>query len=168
MASRSLAGGSMNLRILKKLSKRAAPYLSKLGDRREQFLSEAGDNYHGLIIAARKHWERCPSVHAETIREGEFVVRPRCREGARLPFVKVYPPSHPWPRTVMVGAMSGYYEPEWDEETAWGALNELVRNHFCDWDEHGPTLTRKFRNAGDVFRGADEMMQATLSAQVAA
>jgi hypothetical protein len=147
----------VNLRILKKLSKRAAPLLPLLGDRREQFLSEAGDNYHGLVISARKHWERCRSVHTDCIREGEFVTAPRARASSRLPYVKVYPPSHPWARTVMVGETSGYYEPEWEEETAWGALDSIVRDHFCDWDENGPTPTRRFRNPGDVFRAATEI-----------
>lgn len=155
----------MNLRILKKLSKRAAPLLPLLGDRREQFLSEKGDNYHGLVIRARKHWERCPSSHADCIRQGEIVIAPRARAGSRRPFVKVYPPSHPWPRTVMVGGMVGYYEPEWDEETAWGALDNIVRNHFCDWNEDGPTPTRRFRNAGDIFRGAADIIAGTAADQ---
>lgn len=148
----------MNLRILKKLSKRAAPYLPLLGDTRAQFLAEQDDNYHGLVISARKHWDRVGSVHADTYHEGEFVLEPRCRAGTRLPFVKVRPPLHPWAGTIMVGAMEGYYEPEWNEETAWGALNSLVRDHFCDWDEDGPTPTRRFRNPGDVFRAAAEMI----------
>lgn len=148
----------MNLRILKKLSKRAAPYLPLLGDDRQQFRAEADDNYHGLVIKARKHWERCPSCHTDTFSEGEIVLAPRCRAGTRYPYVKVSMPSHPWPGTIMVGAVSGYYEPEWSEETAWGALDAMVRDHFCDWDETGPTPTRRFRHPGDVFRAADEMV----------
>lgn len=149
----------MNLRILKKLSKRAAPLLPLLGDCRAQFLSEAGDNYHGLVIGARKHWERCISVHTDCIREGEFVIAPRARAGTRFPYIKVYPPSHPWPRTIMLGETSGYYEPEWEEESAWGALNNLVRGHFCDWDMSGPTPTRRFRHPGDVFRAAQDIIR---------
>lgn len=154
----------MNLRILKKLSKRAAPYLPLLGDRREQFLSEAGDNYHGMIIRARKHWERCASAHADCIRQGEYVIKPKGRAGTRWPFVKVYPPSHPWPGTLMVGAVSGYYEPEWDEECAWAALDSIVRNHFCDWDEDGPTPTRRLLTPRDVFRAADDILAERLAA----
>ena len=154
----------MNLRILKKLSKRAAPYLPLLGDNREQFLSEAGDNYHGMVIRARKHWERCPSVHADCMRAGEYVLSPKGRSGTRWPFVKVYPPSHPWPSTVMVGAVSGYYEPEWDEECAWAALDTLVRDHFCEWDEDGPTPTRRIRTPRDVLRAADDMLAERLAA----
>lgn len=149
----------MNLRILKKLSKRAAPLLPLLGDRRGQFPAEAHANYHGLLIWARKHWERCPSVHTDCIRQGEYVTAPRSRAGTRYPYIKVYPPSHPWAGTVMVGETSGYYEPEWEEETAWEALDGLVRGHFCDWDENGPTPTRRFRNASDIFRAAHEMIR---------
>lgn len=149
---------SGNLRILKKLSKRAAPLLPLLGDNREQFLSEAGDNYHGMLIRARKHWERCPSVHTDCIREGEFVTAPKRRAGSRYPYIKVYPPSHPWPRTAMVGAISGYYEPEWDEESAWAALSTYVHYHFSDWDEDGSTPRRRIRTPRDVFRAAHDII----------
>lgn len=148
----------MNLRILKKLSKRAAPLLPLLGDTREQFLSEAGDNYHGMMICARKHWERCPSIHADCIRQGEIATAPRCRTGTRYPYIKVYPPHHPWPRTVMVGEVSGYYEPEWDEESAYGALATYVRYHFCVWDGDGPSPLRRIRTPRDVFRAANEII----------
>ena len=148
----------MNLRILKKLSQRAVPYLPRLGDHREQFLAAEGENYHGLLIRSRKHWERSASVRGDHVRDNGFVIQPRCRAGTRFPFIHVYPSSHPWPGTIMVGETSGYYEPEWEEETAWGALSNMVRDHFCDWDEDGPTPTRRFRNAGDIFRAADEMI----------
>lgn len=156
----------MNLRILKKLSKRAAPYLPLLGDHRQQFPAEWRDNYHGLLIRAEKHWERHVSVHAEAFRsyDGEYVIAPKCREGTRYPYIHIRPPSHPWPGTVMVGAMAGYYEPEWDEECAWGALHNIVAIHFTDWaamadDEYvGPVLTRRLRTPADIFRAADEMI----------
>jgi hypothetical protein len=148
----------MNLRTLKKLSKRAAPLLPQLGDNRQQFLSEEGDNYHGLIISARKHWERCSSIHTDCISEGEFCIAPRCREGRRHPYVKVRPPAHPWPRTVMVGAMQGYYEPEWDEESAYGALRAHVFYHFTDYSEDGWRPTRRIRTPRDVFAAAGEMI----------
>ena len=44
----------MNLRTLKKLSKRAAPLLPLLGDDRKQFPAERWDNYTGLLIMDRK------------------------------------------------------------------------------------------------------------------
>lgn len=156
----------MNLRILKKLSKRAAPYLPLLGDHRQQFPAEWQDNYHGFLIRAKKHWERHVSVHADAFRscEGEYVIAPKCREGTRYPYIHIRPPSHPWPGTVMVGAVEGYYEPEWDEECAWAALCTMVFGEFTDWDAYarddltGRVLTRRLRTPSDIFRAADEMV----------
>lgn len=156
----------MNLRILKKLSKRAAPYLPLLGDNRQQFPSEKDDNYHGLIIRAKKHWQRCVSVHADAFSscEGEYVIAPKCRQGTRYPYIHVRPPSHPWPGTVMVGAMQGYYEPEWDEECAWSALHSIVTCHFTDWDavaredDSVAWSTRRLRTPADIFRAANDII----------
>jgi hypothetical protein len=150
----------MNLRILKKLSKRAAPLLPLLGDTREQFLAERGENYHGMRITARKDFERTCSVHTDCSREGEFVIAPKCRAGSRLPYVKVYPPYHPREGTIMVGGMSGYYEPEWDEESAYGALCEILVWTFFDYnpqtDEMWPT--RRLRTPTDVFAAAHDLI----------
>lgn len=146
----------MNLRILKKLSKRAAPLLPKLGDRREQFRA-SGDNYiGGTMITARKHWERGRSVHADCIRQYE--IKHPARDGRG--WIYMAPPDHPRKGTIMVGAVSGYYEPEWDEETAWTALDELVRCHFTDWhpDHEGtPRLLRPLNTAREILRAALDM-----------
>lgn len=144
----------MNLRILKKLSKRAAPLLPLLGDAREQFRAEREDSYTGLLIRERKHFERGRSRDAAAFREGE--VRYLAKDGNG--FVCIYPPSHPREGTIMVGATSGYYEPEWVEETAWEALSSLVHHHFATWDERGPTW-RKFRNPREIFDAAREILQ---------
>jgi hypothetical protein len=143
----------VNLRILKKLSRKAAPYLPLLGDDRLQFPSEYGDNYHGVRIDDRTCWDRT-RCHASYTGHGEEIVW-TTRAGARI---VMRPPSHPLPGTIMVGAVSGYYEPEWDEECAWLALSCRVRDEFCDWDETGPTPTRRFRNPGDIFRAAEELI----------
>ncbi|MBN9033724.1 MAG: hypothetical protein BGO05_26230 [Rhizobiales bacterium 63-7] len=126
----------MNLRILKKLCKRAAPLLLQLGDDREQFPSEKWENYHGTFIGDRKHWDRgrChPSYEGRngwgTPRGAEVVFTTRA--GRRI---VMGPPVHPRKGTIMVGAPSGYYEPEWDEQCAWSALESLVLDHFTDWD----------------------------------
>lgn len=156
----------MNLRVLKKLSKRAAPYLPLLGDNREQFRAEPFDNYHGLVITAKKHWERHDAVHGDVIRacEGGYAYQPECRRGYRFPFIHVVPPLHPWVGTIMVGAMEGYYEPEWSEETAWGSLCNMVFGHFTDWDAYaredakGPCLMRRLRTPSDIFKAADDMV----------
>ena len=42
----------MNLRTLKKLSKRAARYLPILGDNRQQFPAIGDENYHHAFIGA--------------------------------------------------------------------------------------------------------------------
>jgi len=162
----------VNLRILKKLSKRAAPYLAQLGDKRQQFRSEPQDNYHGLVIRARKHWDRSIAVHADVIgaSEGAYVIAPKCRQGTRYPFINVTPPCHPWPGTIMVGQVSGYYEPEWDEESAWGALRQLVAAHFTDWDAWAnedasrPWSTRRLRTPAEIFRAADDLVAESLAA----
>ncbi|MFB0493077.1 hypothetical protein ABIE45_005663 [Methylobacterium sp. OAE515] len=64
----------------------------------EVFLSE-GDSPHGLRI-----WCDCPG------RSKEWCLR--C--------------SSVLPGTPMIGAMSGYYEPEWDERTTAGILQDVV------------------------------------------
>jgi hypothetical protein len=144
----------MNLRTLKKLSKRAAPLLPILGDHRQQFRAERGDNYLKCQITDRKHWERGRSVHADCISDREIKTPARDGNG----WVYIHPPHHPRKGTVMVGAMSGYYEPEWDEETAWDALKDLVYVHFTDWGEDDALLTRQLDTVGDFFAAAADMI----------
>jgi hypothetical protein len=148
----------MNLRILKKLSKRAAAYLPLLGDRRAQFPAEAGENYHGVRVRARKHYERCPSVHTDLFDEDEICTAPRCRRNHVWPYIKLRPPVHPLAGTIMVGAMSGYETPEWDEESAWGALADQVHWHFVQFNEDALVPTRRLRTPSEVFRAADDMV----------
>jgi len=158
----------MNLRILKKLSKRAAPYLPLIGDMREQFRSGPGRNYHGYLIRERKHAERVSSCHDEPISSDMLLItRPRSRAGTRHPYVKLYPPSHPRKGTIMVGATSGYYEPEWDEECAFAALSVQVYGHFTDWEacksiDDVPGLTRDLSTVSKLFAAADDMIQERL------
>ncbi|WEA24044.1 hypothetical protein [Rhizobium binxianense] len=158
----------MNLRVLKKLSKRAAGYLSKMGDTRQQFPSERGDNYHGWLVTDRKHWDR-RRTHLKFEPRNEY----RDRRGAEIlhrtrsgkPLL-ISPPTHPRKGTVMVGCTSGYYEPEWDEECAWRALDNLVRGHFTDWEKmeeeslpFGGALMRDLSTPSLMFKAADEMLR---------
>lgn len=143
----------MNLRILKKLSKRAAPMLHDLGDHREQFPADRYDSYTGLLIKCRKHYERIRSPHASIIHEAE-IKRPAADGNG---FVGIYPPHHPREGTIMVGSMVGYYEPEWDEETAWEALCNIVFGHFTDWGPERPSLTRSLQYPSQVFAAAREI-----------
>lgn len=148
----------MNLRILKKLSKRAAPLLPKLGDRREQFLARRNENYMSTLIKDRKHFERGRALHPGCIRE--FGFKKPAKDGRGYSYA--HPPSHPWPGTVMVGATVGYYEPEWEEETAWCALVNLVTVHFTDWDtamrtDEPPRLLRDLSSPTLIFEAARDM-----------
>lgn len=155
----------MNLRILKKLSKRAAPLLPLLGDDREQFPAEKGENYHGLTIKARKHWERhsCYPGFKGLSDSIQFVTR----TGRSM---TMYPPNHPLEGTIMVGSMSGYYEPEWEEQCAYTALHDLIYWHFVDvrvGQEEGDVvvlrdelvLTRDLSNPSLIFKAAEELIQ---------
>lgn len=145
----------MNLRILKKLSKKAAPLLAALGDQREQFLAEPGENYHSTRIQDRTCWERSRTVWKDLPaekRDDQFCYR--SRKGA---VIVLRPPSSPLKGTPMVGATSGYYEPEWEEETAWDALQARVWAEFTDWNEDGPTPLRTFKGPGDILRAAQEL-----------
>jgi hypothetical protein len=151
----------MNLRILKKLSKRAAPYLVKVGDMRQQFPAEKHDNYTNRIIRDRSCWERGASVHGDVIKEGEikWLARNPKGRGERV-WCYMWPPSHPLKGTPMVGAMSGYYEPEWDEETAWEALREWVWCQCYDFESN--RQTRALKLPSDFFRAADELISAAV------
>lgn len=151
----------MNLRILKKLSKRAAPLLVQLGDDRKQFRAEharLGQNYHGLCGFPMKNWERSgchPTYEPAPWDAGK--IKHVTRAGRHMVLSE---PSHPLKGTMMVGGMSGYYEPEWDEESAWGALDYLVRIHFTDWGaEPDPLPTRRIRTVSDVFAAALDMIE---------
>lgn len=154
----------MNLRILKKLSKRAAPYLVRIGDKRTQFTAVDGDNFHGLKIRDITRLERTGSPNAKSVhRDMHFAtIAPKCRAGTAHPYVHLSYPSNPIKGTVMVGAMEGYYEPEWDECTAWEALRNWVRGHFWEYDEKTDRAyyTRRFRNPGEIFAAADELLEA--------
>ncbi|WP_250501940.1 hypothetical protein [Caballeronia sp. AZ7_KS35] len=143
----------MNLRILKKLSKRAAPLLPILGDCRDQFPAEKHENYTSVGGHDWKHWERTRSVHDKPF-PGTIKYRPKHGKA----WVAMREPVHPLKGTPMVGEMSGYYEPEWDEQTAWEALERIVLEHFTDWDENGPTLLRDLSTTRLVLAAARELV----------
>lgn len=152
----------MNLRILKKLSKRAAPLLSLLGDDRQQFPAERCENYTHTCGHDRKHWERHGSIHSKPLSSRYLHYLPR--HGKR--YVTMREPAHPLKGTIMVGAMCGYYEPEWEEETAWESLCNLVIGHFTDWVEVDTgdctaidmVVSRDFYYPSEVFKAAEEII----------
>lgn len=145
----------MNLRTLKKLSKRAAPLLPLLGDDRKQFAARKDENYTGLIISARKHWERGWSVHDEVYFDE---IKTPAKNGRGWTYIK--PPSHPRKGTVMVGGMEGYYEPEWSEQTAYEALRDIVFMEFTDWREESQDLTRPLHSHSLIFAAAADLIGA--------
>lgn len=152
----------MNLRTLKKLSKRAAPLLSQLGDDRQQFPAKKRDSYHEAFIGDRKHWERnrChPTYQGRNgwgSPRGAEIVFTTCK-GKRI---VMRPPSHPRKGTMMIGAMSGYYEPEWDELDAWSALDSIVRDHFEVWSDVGEFLglSRALKTPRQILAAAREII----------
>lgn len=107
----------MTLRTLKKRSKQGLPILQRhfphsLG---EVFPAKRGENYHGLVI-------RCTHGSGDP---DQVAGRRRCECSW-----------HPLPGTPMSGGMSGYYEPEWDETTAYGVLQDVV-----GWNEKPAAMT---------------------------
>ncbi|WP_241295748.1 hypothetical protein [Burkholderia stabilis] len=151
----------MNLRILKKLSKRAAPLLPLLGDDREQFRADDScKSFTGVGGHDFKHWDRMSVPHGKRER-GSRKYQPK--HGRH--WIVISEPWQPWKGTVMVGESVGYYEPEWEEHTAWEALQHAVLGHFTDWNEDGPIALRKFDTPGDYFRAAHEIIAAAARAQ---
>ncbi|BCH56038.1 hypothetical protein RvVAR031_36480 [Agrobacterium vitis] len=157
----------MNLRTLKKLSKRAAYYLPLLGDNREQFPAKRDDSHLSYLVAERKHWDR-RKVHPKYQPNNDYLTH----QGAEIlhwtkagyPIV-IRPPGHPRKGTIMVGATSGYFQPEWDEECAWTALRNLVFDRFTDWDKieqencpPGGALTRDLSTSFLILAAARELI----------
>lgn len=113
----------MNLRILKKLSKKAVPLLAHFGvPAKDHFLAEKGDSYTGILIMDRSCWDRGRSVHADCI--GEHEIKHPARDGKGR--VYMHPPSHPLKGTPMVERMVGGEVAEWDARTALEELAECI------------------------------------------
>jgi len=154
----------VNLRTLKKLSKRAAPLLTLLGDRREQFPCPNGDGHLSWLITERKHWDRSschpsytPSNSYSTPRGMPLKLTTR----AGHPLI-IRPPMEPRKGTIMVGGVDGGPQPEWSEETAWEALREQVWWAFVDFHPTTGEIvsTRDFPTPSAVLRGAAEIIAA--------
>lgn len=133
----------MNLRILKKLSKRAAPILMAMAEIRtgfsdvaglQHYPADPGEGFSDISSGGfdHKHWDRSVSAHRDMWRDRDILLEPSCRTGTRYPYIKVTEPTTCWRGTAMVGWMSGYEEPEWEQRTAWEYLENLVRNSTMD------------------------------------
>lgn len=148
----------MNLRILKKLSKRAAPLLHALGDDRSPFLAGDSDSYTDLIGFDRKHWKRSRASRF-TGWTGDIEHRTR-RGDAVVHLSESY--IHPWAGTPMVSANEGY----WGECTAWDSLRRLVRDHYQDVVDieldGAPDFDfislRRLRTPADYLRAVPDML----------
>ena len=98
----------MNLRILKKKSKQALRYLGHYELQGKVFEAERGGNYHGMIV--RCNHRRKPLEFANNKR-------------GRCDFCDY----HPLHGTPMTGEVRGYYEPEWEERTAYEELCNRIQ-----------------------------------------
>jgi hypothetical protein len=158
----------LNLRILKKLSKRAASMLPLLGDDREQFKAKKCESYISISKCDWKHWERTRVPYPIDLR-GDMKRRPKNGNG----WIVMRRPDYPLKGTVMVGEMRGYYEPEWDEKSAWESLCDLVWDHFTEWkdvtDSTGdgelptPTCNRDLSTTKLVLVAAHEILSQKLA-----
>lgn len=100
----------MNPRILKKLTRKAEPIIVALG--------------------LTQHLERCvsgPYGDIETCCKVDRKHRWRSRNGT---FSHYFDQLH---GTVGYGCVSGYYEPEWDDNCCWSMLKDYVFESFTDW-----------------------------------
>jgi hypothetical protein len=127
----------VNLRILKKLSKRASPLVADMccDHRLTHFVVEGRDGDTSVIGHDRKHWNRHRAAYSEPWGRSEVFVL--ARTAGAHPFICLCEPSTPWDGTPSVGWTSGYYEREWEERTAWEYLLEQVENHTIDWLQVG-------------------------------
>jgi hypothetical protein len=151
----------MNLRILKKLSKRALPYLAHNPHQwGKPFLAEKGDNYTGVRITAHNDMERSLSMRGDPFGEGAVAYKPRRQEGRQYPYVVLRPARHPKKGTPMFGWMDGGEQPEWDETTAWETFQDWVVGNYSEFETNTANLvlTRRLKTPSDFFRAADELL----------
>lgn len=159
----------MNLRILKKLSKRAALLLKELGGYDKPYTAEAGDGYTSTCGHDRKHWDRGRDMFPFEPRGREIHIRPRRGAGVVVLSERYVTP---WPGTVMFGWKVGYYEPEWEEDDAWSILAAAVREHWMEYceipgseDEDGCpdfewVVERRLNSPSAILRAAPEVIEA--------
>lgn len=163
----------MNLRILKKLSKRAAPLLVELlkGGGFDIYPSRRWEGYTTSTGHERKHFERM-SCCAPSQRDIERTERldnyflPRHQQR----WVYIRQPNTPLKGTMHVGRAVGYECPEWEEDDAWTALCEHVRGHYMEWVETGKEdpefgfpemdliVHRRLKTVSAVFRAVPDVL----------
>lgn len=158
----------MNLRILKKLSKRAAPIVAELvkNQHYDLFKAVCGENFTNTYRHDRKHWERSYSRHGESCFQRDIKLKPRNGEGYILLSQQYL---HPWANTEMIGWTYGYETPEWEEETTWDSFTTYVFNGVGRYEpipnteneegfsDHRWVLKRKLKNPSDYFKAFSEL-----------
>jgi hypothetical protein len=150
----------MNLRILKKLSRQAAPLLLSLGDRRDQFEAQPYVNRTTTRKHDRKHWERRRAFYRGSLDKRDVNVRPRQGDG----WIQLSEPTRPLAGTPMVGASivetfaMAPPRTDWFEQTAWESLQRQVRTALSMPDVHGAyRRTRKLSNLRRILAAAREL-----------
>lgn len=158
----------MNLRILKKLSKRVAPVVQEISKHQGYtcFVADTNDNFTNTRGHDRKHWERMFSKNGDYLCSGD--IKTKTKNGSGYIWLSQQY-IHPWKNTEMIGWTYGYYEPEWEEETAWDFFKNHVWSGFNDYesildseDELGlPNFQwvsrRKLNNPSQYFKAFEEL-----------
>ena len=143
----------MNLRILKKLSKKALPLLIKIDPKYAALSFTPDRDEPGYTTSAghdRKHWDRTPTAHS--VLQGEVVIPRKGKRQDHKPFIWIRAPYDSWPGTPMIGYTSGWYEPEWEERTTWDELVQVA--HSYNWIE----VARPMEDWQDEFDDLPDMI----------
>ncbi len=151
----------MNLRILKKLSKRAEVLLPRINrNLPEMYKAENSEEcYTSSSGHERKHHERNRALYPTWGLSGTRYYMPR----HGLSHVELRQPDCVLKGNVMLGWMDGYEEREWEEDDAWSVLRDSVFNHYTDIihntsiDDFGGyefRRTRKLNNPAQILKAA--------------
>lgn len=128
----------MNPRILKKLSKRADPYIKTLTTL-HRFVTEKYDHIDCNQKIERKWLTR---INGNTNQFNMF---------------------NTYGGTIGYGEMHGYYEPEWHEKDAYTHLVQLVMDANTDWGswdgESYPVPNIRVLTPTHIFKHADELLE---------
>lgn len=159
----------MNLRILKKLSKKALPLLETLWAEKRYRLARPS-----VFPAVRG--ECLTNIGRIDLKHHEHrVTYNTCTWPGQRVYPSPLPGKHrvldsqylcPLKGTPMTGGMVGYEEPEWEEETAWELLRNILFVEFRNWDELGPNppprtvprLSRDLSTPRQVFTAANDLI----------
>lgn len=157
----------MNLRILKKLSKRAAPLLIEIdGDDRAHWVTSDGDGEIEIGGMDRKHMDRIRTYYQEPTSMFTVIVPARRDIGGRS-HIALYGPHTPLPGTPMLSWSGGYFDDDGVTLSAWETLERRADDAVIDFVEDGKddegfpihrrVVLRHLRNPSDILRQARAM-----------